>query len=126
MQSGDGRDATVTWQDQQNINAFGRLNNRLHELDDEIQLKKEVEANLEDAENELILTDDEEVRYLRGEVYLHMGKDDVDELLQQLKAATAGEAVALQDERAGILKRMEALKVTLYGKFGDAINLEED
>lgn len=126
MQTGEGKDATVTWQDQQNINTFGRLNNRLHELDDEIKLKREVAANLEDAENELILADDEEVRCLKGEVYLHMAKDDLDGLLQQLKDATAHEAGALRDERAGVLERMEALKVTLYGKFGDAINLEED
>jgi hypothetical protein len=30
----------VTWEDQQNINRFGRLNNRLHELADEIRLAK--------------------------------------------------------------------------------------
>ena len=37
---GDGEDAEVTWEDQQNINTFGRLNNRLHDLDDEIKTKK--------------------------------------------------------------------------------------
>lgn len=30
----------VTWEDQQNINKFGRLNNRLHELNDEIKAAK--------------------------------------------------------------------------------------
>jgi hypothetical protein len=33
-------EAQVTWEDQQNINRFGRLNNRLHELQDEIKLAK--------------------------------------------------------------------------------------
>lgn len=37
---GDGTEAQVTWDDQQNINRFGRLNNRLHELADEIRLAK--------------------------------------------------------------------------------------
>jgi hypothetical protein len=37
---GDGTEAQVTWEDQQNINRFGRLNNRLHELDEEIKLAK--------------------------------------------------------------------------------------
>jgi hypothetical protein len=37
---GDGTEAQVTWEDQQNINRFGRLNNRLHELQDEIKLAK--------------------------------------------------------------------------------------
>ena len=39
---GDGTEAQVTWEDQQNINRFGRLNNRLHELQDEIKLAKVV------------------------------------------------------------------------------------
>jgi hypothetical protein len=30
----------VTWEDQQNINLFGRLNNKCHELEDEIKAKK--------------------------------------------------------------------------------------
>ncbi|XP_020086636.1 uncharacterized protein LOC109709015 isoform X2 [Ananas comosus] len=40
MQQGDGSEAQVTWEDQQNINRFGRLNNRFHELEDEIKLAK--------------------------------------------------------------------------------------
>lgn len=35
-----GSDMEVTWEDQQNINKFGRLNNRLHELEDEIKAAK--------------------------------------------------------------------------------------
>lgn len=30
----------VTWEDQNNINTFGRLNGRMHELEDEISKKK--------------------------------------------------------------------------------------
>lgn len=30
----------MTWDDQQNINKFGRLNNKFHELEDEIKAKK--------------------------------------------------------------------------------------
>jgi prefoldin subunit 4 len=37
---GDGTETQVTWEDQQNINRFGRLNNRLHELLDEIKVAK--------------------------------------------------------------------------------------
>ena len=38
-QSG-GSETEVTWEDQQNINKFGRLNNRFHELEDEIRVAK--------------------------------------------------------------------------------------
>jgi hypothetical protein len=37
---GDGKETEVTWEDQQNINKFGRLNNKFHELEDEIKSKK--------------------------------------------------------------------------------------
>ncbi|KAB5529442.1 hypothetical protein DKX38_019523 [Salix brachista] len=40
MQQGGGSGKEVTWEDQQNINKFGRLNNRLHELEDEIKFAK--------------------------------------------------------------------------------------
>jgi len=30
----------VTWEDQQNINLFGRINSKFHELEDEIKAKK--------------------------------------------------------------------------------------
>ena len=37
---GEGKETEVTWEDQQNINTFGRLNNKLHDLEDDIKLKK--------------------------------------------------------------------------------------
>jgi prefoldin subunit 4 len=33
-------DADVTWEDQDNINSFGRLNQRLHEIRDEVKAKR--------------------------------------------------------------------------------------
>lgn len=39
-EQGDGVETEVTWEDQQNINAFGRLNNKFHELEDTIKAKK--------------------------------------------------------------------------------------
>ena len=77
----------MTRDDQANINSFGRLNNRLHELDAELEGKKacadaqqrrpcavpdaacchvaraqKLLDDLEDASNELMITDDTEVR----------------------------------------------------------------
>lgn len=40
MKGGSASETEVTWEDQQNINKFGRLNNRLHELEDEIKIAK--------------------------------------------------------------------------------------
>ncbi|KAG2547337.1 probable prefoldin subunit 4 [Panicum virgatum] len=126
MQQGDGTEAQVTWEDQQNINRFGRLNNRLHELQDEIKLAKEANENLDDAGNELILSDEDVVRFQIGEVFAHMPRDDVETRLEQMKADAAKKLERLEEEKESILAQMAELKKILYGKFKDAINLEED
>lgn len=38
--SSSGSEMQVTWEDQQNINTFSRLNNRFHELEDDIKFAK--------------------------------------------------------------------------------------
>ncbi|PAN46074.1 hypothetical protein PAHAL_9G161000 [Panicum hallii] len=126
MQQGDGTEAQVTWEDQQNINRFGRLNNRLHELQEDIKLAKEANENLDDAGNELILSDEDVVRFQIGEVFAHMPRDGVETRLEQMKEDAAKKLEGLEEEKESILAQMAELKKILYGKFKDAINLEED
>lgn len=116
----------VTWEDQQNINKFGRLNNRLHELEDQIKIAKEANENLEDASNELILTDDDIVRFQIGEVFAHVAKEDVEDRIEQMKEKTSENLEKLEEEKKSVLAQMAELKNVLYGKFKDSINLEED
>ncbi|KAH7571893.1 hypothetical protein JRO89_XS04G0163600 [Xanthoceras sorbifolium] len=181
---GGKSDTEVTWEDQQNINKFGRLNNRLHELEDEIKIAKflgmfgkgivnkligeirdcltlsfnlsariatflefailaifhhsltavissqqdlgETNDNLEDASNELILTDEEVVRFQIGEVFAHVPKDEVENRIEEMKEATDKNLEKLEEEKETILTQMAELKKILYGKFKDSINLEED
>ena len=47
-------------EDQQRINQFGRLNGRMHDLEDELKSKSSEYELLDDAANELILADDDE------------------------------------------------------------------
>ncbi|KAL2536847.1 putative prefoldin subunit 4 [Forsythia ovata] len=127
QQSGaSGSEMEVTWEDQQNINKFGRLNNRLHELEDEIKIAKESNENFEDASNELILTDEEMVRFQIGEVFAHVPKDEVENRIEQMKEVTEKNLEKLIEEKESILSQMAELKKILYGKFKDSINLEED
>ncbi|KAA8544903.1 hypothetical protein F0562_019702 [Nyssa sinensis] len=126
MQQGNASDTEVTWEDQQNINKFGRLNNRFHELEDEIKIAKETNENLEDASNELILTDEEVVRLQIGEVFAHVPKDDVESRIEQMKEVTSKNLEKLEEEKESIVAQMAELKKILYGKFKDSINLEED
>ncbi|GFP84856.1 probable prefoldin subunit 4 [Phtheirospermum japonicum] len=127
QQAGSSASETeVTWEDQQNINKFGRLNNRLHELDDEIKIAKETNESLEDASNELILTDEETVRFQIGEVFAHVPKDEVESRIEEMKEVTSKNLEKLEEEKETIVAQMAELKRILYGKFKDSINLEED
>ncbi|GMI84639.1 PREFOLDIN 4, ABI3-interacting protein 3 [Hibiscus trionum] len=127
MQQGTGASETeVTWEDQQNINKFGRLNNRLHELEDEIKVAKEAIDNLEDASNELILTDEEVVRFQIGEVFAHVPKEDVETRIEEMKEVSSKNLEKLEEEKESVVAQMAELKKVLYGKFKDSINLEED
>ncbi|KAH7291349.1 hypothetical protein KP509_29G012900 [Ceratopteris richardii] len=82
--------------------------------------------NLEDASNELILTDEDVVRYQLGEVFCHILKDEVEERLDALKAESEKELEQLEEEKEAVLAHMAKLKTILYGKFKDSVNLEED
>ncbi|KAK8651110.1 hypothetical protein V6N13_140724 [Hibiscus sabdariffa] len=127
MQQGTGASETeVTWEDQQNINKFGRLNNRLHELEDEIKVAKETIDNLEDASNELILTDEEVVRFQIGEVFAHVPKEEVETRIEEMKEVSSKNLEKLEEEKESVVGQMAELKKVLYGKFKDSINLEED
>lgn len=116
----------VTWEDQKNINAFGRLNGRMHEFEEDISKKQEELLYLEDASNELILLDDDEpVRYKMGEIFVEVSKDEAEQLLEKATSKLSEEIDTLQDEVSKIKKTLAELKVKLYAKFGSAINLDE-
>ncbi|XP_057427874.1 probable prefoldin subunit 4 [Lotus japonicus] len=123
---GGGSETEVTWEDQQNINKFGRMNNRLHELDDEIKVAKETNENFEDASNELILTDEDVVRFQIGEVFAHVPKDEVESRIEQMQEVTSKKLEKLEEEKESVLAQMAELKKVLYAKFNDSINLEEE
>ncbi|KAL4590484.1 hypothetical protein LXL04_003414 [Taraxacum kok-saghyz] len=126
LKSGSGSETEVTWEDQQNINKFGRLNNRYHELDDEIRIAMEANENFEDASNELILTDEEVVRFQIGEIFAHVPKDEVEARIEKMTETTTKHLGKLKEEKESVVAQMAELKKVLYGKFKESINLEED
>ncbi|OBZ70544.1 Prefoldin subunit 4 [Grifola frondosa] len=105
--------AEVTWEDQQRINSFSKLNTRLKSIEDEIEgLKQEKEA-LDDLSMELELGEEDQpvIRAMK-----RLEKDHA-KLNDELSRLTAR---AQECE-----KSMKELKVILYAKFGRAINLDE-
>ena len=170
----------MTREDQQRINAFGRLNNQLHELQAELEGKKarrrrattrasaarrsplalaprpprgwahplprraqKLMENLEEAENELLVSDDQETGYVLGECFVRLPNEEAETRLQKESKVAEKEAERLGAEVGRVKGEMEALKKArrrvallslaltrlrqlLYSKFGSAINLESD
>ena len=81
---------------------------------------------MEDASNELILSDDDVVRFQIGEVFTHVPREKVESRLEEMKAENSRSLEKLEDEKDSVLAQMVELKKILYGKFKDSINLEED
>ncbi|GAB2211456.1 hypothetical protein Droror1_Dr00024769 [Drosera rotundifolia] len=90
------------------------------------KIEQETSENLEDAENELILTDEETIRFQIGEVFAHVSKEEVESRLESMKEVTSKNLEKLEEKKESILAQMAELKKILYGKFKDSINLEED
>lgn len=95
-------------------------------INTEACLSQETNENLEDASNELILTDEEVVRFQIGEVFAHLTKDEVESRIEQTKEVNSKKLEKLEEEKDSVVAQMAALKKILYGKFKDSINLEED
>ena len=117
----------ILQEDQQKINQFARLNNRLEELKDDIKAKKNEIQTLEDASTDLMMLDDEEkVPYQIGEVFVEMTQDEVQETMEANKERINEEVTVLEGKMDEIKGKMSDLKTHLYAKFGNAINLEAD
>ncbi|KAL6514969.1 Prefoldin subunit 4 [Orobanche gracilis] len=91
-----------------------------------LRLPRETSENPEDASNELILTDEDIVRFQIGEVFAHVPRDDVEARIEEMKEATGKNLEKLGEEKESIVAQMDELKKILYGKFKDSINLEDD
>lgn len=87
-----------------------------------MHMQKKLE-DLEDAGNELMLCDDEDIRYVAGECFVHMDKDAAESRLQDLVDTVKGDVGKLEEQIAATQARMKELKAVLYGKFGSSINL---
>ena len=128
-----GQDINVTFEDQQKINRFARLNARMEEIKEELKQKKLVMQNMDDALNEIQVAeleaeDDEEgIRLMEGEVFVQFGLGDASTWIEDKKKGVEEETGSLSQSIETIKEEMNQLKTALYAKFGrDNINLEAD
>jgi len=90
--------AEVTWEDQQRINSFSQLNNRLRNIEGKLEeLKQEKEA-LDDLSTELELADeDDRVLYKVGEAFVHMPQPRALKRLERDQASITTQVASLSD-----------------------------
>uniref|UniRef100_A0AAR2IQW8 Prefoldin subunit 4 n=1 Tax=Pygocentrus nattereri TaxID=42514 RepID=A0AAR2IQW8_PYGNA len=121
-------DVNVTFEDQQKINKFARNTNRMTELKDEIEAKKKSLQNLEDASDDLMMCEDDDLRipYQIGDVFISHSQEETQEMLEAAKEGLKEEIKGLESRVASIQEVLGDLKVQLYAKFGNNINLEAD
>ncbi|XP_027001078.1 prefoldin subunit 4 [Tachysurus fulvidraco] len=121
-------DVNVTFEDQQKINKFARSTNRVTELKEEIEGKKKSLQNLEDASDDLMMLeeDDLQIPYHIGDVFISHTQEETQEMLEAAKESLKEEIKSLESRVTSIQEVLGDLKVQLYAKFGNNINLEAD
>ncbi|TBU61739.1 Prefoldin subunit 4 [Dichomitus squalens] len=116
----------VTWEDQQRINTFSKLNTRLRAIEERIEALKVEKEALDDISMELELADeDQPVLYKVGEAFIHMPHSRAVKRLEKDLSGVNDELTKYTSNAEECEKTMKELKVTLYAKFGSAINLDE-
>ncbi|SHO79011.1 Similar to S.cerevisiae protein GIM3 (Subunit of the heterohexameric cochaperone prefoldin complex) [Malassezia sympodialis ATCC 42132] len=117
-------DVEVTWEDQQRINKFSRLHAIYSDLEDEIKARRTEREDLEDLSLELELREDEMILYKIGDAYVSMTQSEAMAQLETDTQRAEQELTHLQDRMDECEKGMKELKVLLYARFGNNINLE--
>merc|ERR1711963_187430 len=120
-------DAQVTLEDQQKINKFARHNAKLQDIKEELKTKQKELENLQDAEEELLMLDDEEaIPYQIGELFVNTSTDESSGLIEKAKDTVQEEIKLLESQADSHKTILSDLKVQLYAKFGNNINLEAE
>ncbi|CAG8595659.1 7418_t:CDS:2 [Diversispora eburnea] len=123
----DEVDAEVTWEDQQQINSFSKLNAKYSDLEEAYNAKKQEKEALDDLSSELELVDEDElIKYKIGEAFMSIPLEQAQLRIEQEQSFISEELGKFKEEMDSLNEQMGKLKGILYGKFGKAINLEKD
>ncbi|AJT02364.1 BAF_collapsed_G0028940.mRNA.1.CDS.1 [Saccharomyces cerevisiae] len=125
LPQGQRNNTQVTFEDQQKINEFSKLIMRKDAIAQELSLQREEKEYLDDVSLEIELIDeDEPVQYKVGDLFIFMKQSKVTAQLEKDAERLYNKIETLEDKQRDIDSRLDALKATLYAKFGDNINLE--
>ena len=120
-------DVEVRRMDQDMINDFGRLNNRLLEVRAELEQAKKDHEKIDDASTEMMMASSEgssKIMLLLGESFVEASEEEVTEYCEKKQEEITQMISKLTKEESEIVTKSADLKKVLYGRFGDSINLE--
>eukprot|EP01097_Dermamoeba_algensis_P004464 TRINITY_DN2910_c0_g1_i1.p1 TRINITY_DN2910_c0_g1~~TRINITY_DN2910_c0_g1_i1.p1 ORF type:complete len:130 (-),score=25.55 TRINITY_DN2910_c0_g1_i1:223-612(-) len=126
MPPGQDAEIQVSWEDQQRINSFSRLNARNLELKADLKAKQATQTLMKDALTDMLMADDEDIFIQVGEGYVLQPKDDAEKILESRTTALEQEIDAISGEISKNSTSMMELKALLYANLGNSINLETE
>ncbi|QLL34553.1 hypothetical protein HG536_0G04150 [Torulaspora globosa] len=125
LPQGKKNNVNVTFEDQQQINKFSKLIMRKDNLEKELSQQRQEKDYLDDVSLELELVDEDElVPYKIGAIFVHLKQSEVVEQLERDAEIVDGVIESLEAQQTELDEDIRVLKSSLYGKFGDNINLE--
>lgn len=115
----------VTKEDQKYINEFSRKHqkNKLFEL--EIKSLKEKLDNIKDATSNIGELFGEDVKIMIGETFVEVSEDKAAEIIKSMKEKYEATKKDFEERIIINKKRLDELKIILYSKFKNSINLDE-
>ncbi|KAL0227443.1 hypothetical protein RCL1_003587 [Eukaryota sp. TZLM3-RCL] len=120
-------EADVTWQDQQDICEYNRLNFHRVNVKDEIDaITKEIELlNNAKEDLEMLIADDDTSMYvLLGTAFAKTDEEGAEEMIDRTKSSLTQKLQEKQADYKSLLDSMHIIRERLYSKFKTTINLE--
>ncbi|KAG7741707.1 hypothetical protein KL923_000962 [Ogataea haglerorum] len=125
LPEGQKNTTEVTWQDQQKINSFSTLISKRDALSATLDENKQEKEYLDDLALEIELVDeDEKLNYKIGDSFVLMKQSEIVERLEKDQELLDSKIRELESQIEDIDQELNNLKMLLYAKFGNAINLE--
>lgn len=115
----------MTKEDQGYINEFSRLHQKNKVITAELKLINEKIANIKDADMRCDELFGENTKILIGETFMEVDEDKAKEVLSKQKEKILKTKKDKEDLYNSNKKRLDELKIILYSKFQNSINLDE-
>uniref|UniRef100_A0A915E4A7 Prefoldin subunit 4 n=1 Tax=Ditylenchus dipsaci TaxID=166011 RepID=A0A915E4A7_9BILA len=118
---------TASAEDQQQINKFARLHKNFLELKNELSVLNNETQNLGDADDEIMLLDDEDAASIPlqiGSIFVHYNQETASTKIEEAKVKATKRIAELKLRQTQLDNELKELRAILYAKFGDNIHLE--